>query len=142
MNKIVSNEELRLRITEYAEEVQRTGNPLGVNLVGGRPRYQLMPEAAVDPGRAQRCVRVGPDRFRRDFGDIRALTFYDDMAFGIEIRGELAAVFERCRNVRPRIGDEFRAEWGAAADLNIKVTNLEQAVAALTARLAALEAAP
>ena len=82
MNKIVSNEELRLRITEYAEEVQRTGNPLGVNLVGGRPRYQLMPEAAVDPSRAQRCVRVGPDRFRRDFGDIRVLTFYDDMAFG------------------------------------------------------------
>jgi hypothetical protein len=154
MDKIVSNEELRLRITEYAEEVRRKGNSIGVNLVGGTPRYQLMPEARVEPDRARRCVRVGADRFRRDFGDIRVLAFYDDIAFGIEIRGQLAAVFERCRNVRPRIGDEFRAQWGAASDLNIRVTNLEQAmatakladlhhaVAELTAKLARLETAP
>jgi hypothetical protein len=145
MNKVVSNEDCRQRLTELATEVQRSGDSIGVQPVAGNPRYQLVAAAALDPDRVRSCVRLGPDKFRRYFGDVRWHAFVDDIPFGIEMRGELVAVFQRCPEVRAPVSDAFRAEYArrqgnATSDLNRRVAALEAAVAALSARLGGSDA--
>ena len=111
MVKTVSNEELRLRLTELATEVRQTGVAIGVHAVAGQPRYQLAPEAALDPARVQSCVRIGPDRFRRHIGEYRGLALFDDIPFGLVIRGELTAIFQRDPGYDPSVVNEARAEF-------------------------------
>jgi hypothetical protein len=140
MIKMVSNEECRLQLTELATEVQKTGIAIGVHPAGGKPRYQLVAEVALEPDRVRSSVRVGPDRFRRYFSDIRGLAFFDDIPFALIIRGQLTAVFQRNPAFRPVIADAFRAEFAsrqgkAAPDLAGRVSELEARLEAMNARL-------
>jgi hypothetical protein len=145
MVKTVSNEECRLRLTELATEARQTGLAIGVYPVAGQPRYQLAPEVAVDPERVRSCVRIGPDRFRRYFGEIRALALFDDIPFGLIISGNLVAIFQRHPGYRSAVADEFRAEFAerqgkAPPDLPQRVSVLETAVESLGAKLDDLSA--
>lgn len=138
--KMVSNEECRLHLTELATEVRQTGRAIGVFPVGGQPRYELAPVAALDPERVRICVRIGPDRFRRYFGDIRGLAYYDDIPFGLESRGELLAIFQRYPGFRPTVPDAFRAEFASnrgkgSLDAEQRIAALEATMEKLSARL-------
>jgi hypothetical protein len=140
MAKTVSNEECRLRLTDLAAEVRQTGVAIGVYAVAGQPRYQLAPEAALDPARVQSCVRIGPDKFRRHIGEYRGLALFDDIPFGLVIRGELVAVFQRDPGYDPAVIDEVRAEFARrqgkpSADLPSRIAVLEATVKRLGARL-------
>jgi hypothetical protein len=140
MVKVISSEELRLHLTELATEVQKTGTPIDVHPVAGQPRYQVASASALDPQRVRTCVRVGPDWFRRHMSEVRGLALFDDIPFGLTIRGQLVAVFQRHPAYRPLIVDQVRAKFaslpGASGpDFSHRISALEAAVEALKARL-------
>ena len=97
----IRTEELRLRIGELAAQVHENGIVFAVGSTRGTPRYQLVPLVVVGEKVKSSCVRIGPDQFRRDASDIRALIRIHDIAFGIVIRGELAAVLRRHPRYEP-----------------------------------------
>ena|SRR5947209_1604613 len=140
MRKTVSNEDCRLRLTELATEVRQAGVPIDVYAVAGQPRYQLSPENALEPDRIRSSVRIGPDKFRRYFSEIRGLALFDDIPFALVIRGELVAVFQRHPTYRPVIAGEFRAEFAkrqahSSSDLPDRISAIEQHVETLRAKL-------
>jgi hypothetical protein len=140
MVKVISSEELRLRLTQLATEVQKTGTPIDVHPIAGQPQYQVASATALDPQTVRTCVRVGPDWFRRHMSEVRGLALFDDIPFGLTIRGQLVAVFQRHPEYRPLIVDQVRAKFaslrGASSpDLTHRISALEAAVEALKARL-------
>jgi hypothetical protein len=140
MVKPISNEECRLRLTELAEEVRRTGIPIGVHSVAGKPRYQLISEAKLDSDRVRNCVRLGPDKFRKYFSEVRALALHEDIPFGLMVHGNLIAIFQRDPDYRFAKADEFRAEFKRRggkrpSDLSRRILALETEVAALSVKM-------
>lgn len=140
MTKIVSNEDFRLHLTELATDVRQTGKPIGIHSGTGNPKFELVPEGALSSDRVRSCVRLGPDKFRRYLGDIRALAFLDDIPFGIELRGQLTAVFQRRAGVRPTVAEAFRAEFArrqgdVPPDLLHQLAAVQAAVEKLSARV-------
>jgi hypothetical protein len=152
MEDQITTEALRLRVADLATQVNAAGTACGVQAVRGQPRYQLTSVALVAPVRARACVRIGPDEFRRHFPEIRALVRIDDVPFGIVVRGELLAIFQRHPTYRPTAADRYRKEFlerqgESPTDLRTRVAALETELTALTvklgnqaARISALEA--
>jgi hypothetical protein len=139
MVKAVSNEEFRIHLTELASEVRQTGEVIDVQ-VNGKPRYQIASSKTVDPERLRTCVRVGPHWLRRNLAEVRGLALFDDIPFGLTVRGEVAVIFQRHPSYRPAIVDEVRANFAsrqgkAAPDLASRVSELEARVEAMNARL-------
>lgn len=140
MAKAVSNEEFRIHLTELASEVRQTGDSIDVQ-VNGKPRYQIASSKTADPERLRTCVRVGPHWLRKNLTEARGLALFDDIPFGLTVRGEVAVIFQRHPSYRPAIVDEVRAEFASrqgnvAPDLASRVSALEARVDAMSARLA------
>jgi hypothetical protein len=139
MSKAVSNEQFRIHLTELASEVRQTGEAIDVQ-VSGKPRYQIASSKTVDPERLRTCVRVGPHWLRKNLTEVRGLALFDDIPFGLTIRGEVAVIFQRHPSYRPAIVDEVRGKFAsrqgkAPPDLASRVSILEAQVKALVARL-------
>jgi hypothetical protein len=149
-----TTEALRLRVAELAMQVQAAGTACSFQAVRGRPRYQLAPVALVEAERARACVRIKPDEFRRHFSEIHALVRIENVPFGIVVRGELTAIFQRHPTYRPTAAERYQAEFlarqnDASDDLWNRLTAVDNKLAAFEARLVdqekriiALEAAP
>jgi hypothetical protein len=110
---LLRTEELRLGISEFALRAKTENVAFAIRTTRGAPRYQLVASALVAPETLRACVRVGPDEFRRDSTDIRALIRLHDMSFGLVIRGELAAVLRRHPTYRPRNAERYWAQFRA-----------------------------
>ena len=138
MVKAVSNEEFRIHLTELASEVRQTGEAIDVQ-VSGKPRYQI---ASSKPSiRAAPNMRPGRSHWlRKNLTEVRGLALFDDIPFGLTVRGEVAVIFQRHPSYRPAIVDEVRTKFAsqqgkAAPDLAGRVSVLEAQVKALVARL-------
>jgi hypothetical protein len=150
--EVITTEALRLHVADLAIRVQAASATCGIHSVRGPPRYQLAALALVDPRRVRASVRIGPDEFRRHFSEIRALVRIEDVPFGIVVRGDLIAVFQRHPTYRPSAADRYRAEFldrqgEPASDLTVRVAILEATLTAVSAemgdqaaRISALEA--
>ena len=146
-------EELRLRTSELAVEVQTRQVLFGVRTGRGKPRYQLTPISLVDPERVRSCVHITADRFRRKSAEIRALVRVDDVPFGILVGRELRAIFQRHPSYTPTDIQQYRAEFNAhqakagqdvgdlSRALENRMTTLEANSSLLKQRLSCLELA-
>jgi hypothetical protein len=110
---IIPMEELRLRTSELAVQVQTCQVLFGIRTGRGKPRYQLAPISLVHPERVRSCVQITADRFRRKSAEIRALVRVDDVPFGILVRRELQAIFQRHPSYTPTDMEQYRAEFNA-----------------------------
>jgi hypothetical protein len=137
----ITTEALRLHLVDLAVQVQSTVGSRGIQAVRGQPRYQLAAVALVDRERLRTCVRIKPDEFRRHFSEIRALVRVEDVPFGIIVRGQVAAVFQRHPTYRPTAAEEYRAEFVARQgeapdDLGVRLRAIEEKLTAVGAQLA------
>jgi hypothetical protein len=134
--ELLTTEALRLRVAELAIQVQTAGTACSFQAVRGRPRYQLAPVALVEGERVRACVRIKPDEFRRHFSEIRALVRIANVPFGIVVRGELTAIFQRHPRYHPGAAQRYQAEFlarqnGAPDDLRNWLTAVDNKLAAL-----------
>jgi hypothetical protein len=149
--EIITTEALRLNLADLAARIHNAGASYGVQVTRGGPRYQLAAIALVERERVRACVRVTPVEFRRHSSEIRALVRIDDVPFGIIVRGELTAIFQRHPTYRPVAADRYRKEYltgqtEASNDLDVRIYALEAEMVAFgaaidehAARIAALE---
>lgn len=140
---------------DLTASVQEAGEPIGadaeessarkisdpvaleVEFEDGPPRRS---DPAIEAFRRYVTEAQELEKFRRYFPEIRGLASFDDIPFGLIIRGELTAIFQRHPSYHPTIVDEFRAEFASrqgktAPDLSSLVSALEARMDALNARL-------
>jgi hypothetical protein len=133
----ISTETFRVGISNLALQVQTERSSFGIRAGRGQPRYQFAALALVDPERVRACVRVTPDEFRRKSGEIRALVRLEDVPFGILIRKEVKAIFQRHPSYRPTAAERYREEYLARQG---KMRNeLGDSLRSLEARMSAIE---
>jgi len=145
--EILNTTDVKRRLAEVALDVRRSRAPADMGPTSSHARYRLSPPDALPDDIREAAVHVGVDEGRRHFSAIRSLLeTEDDIAFGIEVDGEMIAILHRHPDYNTGTAVRYRETWRAqrvlqrGGDQNIVQRNaelksaLEQVVAALGRR--------
>jgi hypothetical protein len=107
----IANDEFRKKLTELAIQALKHGVTFDIGTSTKKPTYRLAPPNKVPANVLKGAVPVRPERARKKLNTIRAmLRVLDDMAFGIEIGGEVVAILTRHPSLDLADIREFRQE--------------------------------
>jgi hypothetical protein len=109
---VLNTTDVKRHLAEVAHSVRRSRTPANLGPTSTRARYRLSPADALPQGIV--AVRVGVDEARKHFFAIRSLLeVEDDIAFGIEVDGEVIAVLHRHPEYTMSTAARYRETWRA-----------------------------